>query len=118
MNGPMETINHVTEISKTNSAFPKSHMILLYQGMAFHNVLHDYFDQLDFTRCGLVTTYGDIDLGQHWFKKCRVARQHQAITWSNVHQWGPVTFLWAPEDLCTLNIVYKMTAILFGDLGY
>ena len=31
--------------------------------------------------------YGNIDLGQHWLKKCVVARQHQAITmitWTNV----------------------------------
>ena len=30
--------------------------------------------------CSLMTTYGGIDLGQHWL----VAWQHQAITWTNV----------------------------------
>ena len=36
------------------------------------------------THCGLVTPYGDIDLGQHWLKKSLVAWWNQAITWANV----------------------------------
>ena len=36
------------------------------------------------THCGLVTPYGDIDLGQHSSRQWLVAWQHQAITWTNV----------------------------------
>ena len=36
------------------------------------------------TRWGLVTPYGDIDLGHHWLRQWLVAWQHQAITWTNV----------------------------------
>ena len=35
------------------------------------------------THSGLVTPYGDIDLGQHWLRQWLVAWQHQAITRSN-----------------------------------
>ena len=41
------------------------------------------------THCGLVTPYGDKDLGQHWLRKWLVAWQHQAITWNNV-DWSSV----------------------------
>ena len=34
---------------------------------------------------GLVTPYGDIDLGQLWFRSWLVAWQHQAITRTTVH---------------------------------
>ena len=33
---------------------------------------------------GLVTPYGDIDLGPHWLRQWLVTWQHQAITWINV----------------------------------
>ena len=36
------------------------------------------------THWGLVTPFGDIDLGQNWFKLWLVAWRHQAITWTNV----------------------------------
>ena len=36
------------------------------------------------THCGLMTPYGNIELGQHWLKERLVAWQHQAITWANV----------------------------------
>ena len=36
------------------------------------------------TYCGLVTPYGDRDMGQHWLRQWLVAWQHQAITWTNV----------------------------------
>ena len=36
------------------------------------------------THCGLVTLYGDMELGQHWLRKWLVAWRHQAITWTNV----------------------------------
>ena len=36
------------------------------------------------THWGLVAPYGDIDLGQHWFRQWLVAWRHQAITWTNV----------------------------------
>ena len=36
------------------------------------------------THCGLVTPYGDTDLGQLWLRYWLVAWWHQAITWTNV----------------------------------
>ena len=36
------------------------------------------------THCGLMTPYGDKDLGQHWLRQWLVAWRHQAITWTNV----------------------------------
>ena len=36
------------------------------------------------THLGLATPYGDICLGQHWFRQWLVAWRHQAITWFNV----------------------------------
>ena len=36
------------------------------------------------TPCGLVTPYGDINLGQHWLRQWLVAWRHQAITWTSV----------------------------------
>ena len=38
------------------------------------------------THCGLVTTYGDIELGKHWLGSWMVVQPHQAITWTNVDQ--------------------------------
>ena len=34
--------------------------------------------------CGLLTPYGDIELGQHWLRQWLVAWRHHAITWANV----------------------------------
>ena len=39
---------------------------------------------VELTHCGLLTPYGDIDLGQHWIRYWFVAWRHQAITWTNV----------------------------------
>ena len=37
------------------------------------------------THCDLVTSsYGDVDLGQHWFRQWLPAWRHQNITWTNV----------------------------------
>ena len=36
------------------------------------------------THWGLVTAYGDNDLGEHWLRYWLVAWRHQAITWTNV----------------------------------
>ena len=36
------------------------------------------------SHCGLVTPYGDMELGQHWLRLWRVAWRHQAITWTNI----------------------------------
>ena len=36
------------------------------------------------TYCGLVTPYGDLEMGQHCLRKWLVAWRHQAITWTNV----------------------------------
>ena len=44
-------------------------------------------DPLALTHWGQVTTYGDIDLGQHWLWLWLVpgAVRQQAITWANVN---------------------------------
>ena len=48
------------------------------------------------THCGLVTPYGNIDLGQHLLRYWFVAWQHQVITWTNIDllpkSSGPVLF--------------------------
>ena len=36
------------------------------------------------THCGLVTPYGNINLGQLWLRQWLVAWRHQAITWTNI----------------------------------
>ena len=36
------------------------------------------------TLFGLVTPYGDINVGQHWFRYWLVAWRHQAIIWTNI----------------------------------
>ena len=36
------------------------------------------------THCGLMTPYGDMDLGQHWLGKWLFAWRHQVITWTRV----------------------------------
>ena len=35
--------------------------------------------------CGLGTSRGDIDLGQHWLRQWLAAKRHQAVTWTNVY---------------------------------
>ena len=40
-----------------------------------------YLSPTTSTRCGLVTIYGDIDLGQHCPRLWFVVWRHQAITW-------------------------------------
>ena len=44
------------------------------------------------THCTPVMSYNDTDLGQHWPRWWFVTWMHQAITWTSVHQSGPVTF--------------------------
>ena len=36
------------------------------------------------TPCGLMTPYGNTDIGQHWLRLLLVAWRHQAITWTSV----------------------------------
>ena len=36
------------------------------------------------SHCGILTPYGDINLGQYWLRYWLVAWRHQAITWINV----------------------------------
>ena len=48
------------------------------------------------THCSLVMPYGDIKLGQHWYRWWLVAWWHQAITWTKttIHQWCLVELTW------------------------
>ena len=51
--------------------------------LAVGKIAHPYEIHLK-THWGLVMLFGDIDLGQHWFRQWLVAWRHQAITWTNV----------------------------------
>ena len=46
--------------------------------------IHIIMANVSSTHCGLVTPYGEVDLGQHGFRQWLVAWRHQAITWANV----------------------------------
>ena len=50
-----------------------------------NNIRKLHFEKLKSysTHCGLVTPYGDRDVGQHWLKQWLVAWRHKAITWTN-----------------------------------
>ena len=50
----------------------------------FHISLQWIYSKLHLPHCGLVTSYGNINLGEQWFKQWLVAWWHQAITWANV----------------------------------
>ena len=54
-----------------------------------HSVSWLHLAELLLTHCGLVTPYGDMELGQHWLRQWLVAWRHQAITWTNV-DWSSV----------------------------
>ena len=74
------------------------------------------------THCGLVTWYGDIDLGQHWFTQWLVAWHLQVLTGTNVdfslarfhgiHLRG--ISQWVSKVLCKLRLntiyAFKITA--------
>ena len=53
------------------------------------NLCHMVLYATVLTHCGLMTPYGDGDLGQHWLRWWLVAWWHQAITWTNV-DWSSV----------------------------
>ena len=44
------------------------------------------------THCGLITPYGDIDLGQHWLRLDGTKPLPEPILTN--HQCGPVTIIW------------------------
>ena len=45
-----------------------------------------FTDQIVYlTQCGLVMSYGDIELGQHWLRWWLVAWWHKAITWTSAN---------------------------------
>ena len=53
------------------------------------NYKHNLYYHCHLTHCGLVTRYGDRDLGQHLLRLRLDTWQHQAITWTNV-DWSSV----------------------------
>ena len=59
-----------------------------FQENPFNNVICKWWlfcsDLNKLTHCGLVTPYGDTELGQHWLRQWLGAWRHQAITWTNV----------------------------------
>ena len=79
LNGPLGT--NFSEILIGVQTFPLKKMHLKMLSTKWHplclglNVL---------THWGIVTPYGDIELGQHWLRLWLDAWQHQAITWTNV----------------------------------
>ena len=81
---------------------------------------------VDVSHCILLTPYGNLNLGHHWFRQWLVAWWHQAITWTNdaYHQWGS----WhSSESNFTMstqgsilyneleNRIFKITAIFVSD---
>ena len=54
--------------------------------------------------CGLVMSYGDIDLDWHWYRWWLVAWWHQAITWSNV-DLSPVRFCDISGQFCNTSAI-------------
>ena len=62
-----------------------SNWILLLTTHVIKSVVYMLLHWLILTHCGLVKPYGNLDLGQHWFRQWLVAWRHQAITWANVH---------------------------------
>ena len=48
------------------------------------NLLSSQCCNIILTHCGLVTPYGNMELGQYWLRQRLVAWRHQAITWTNV----------------------------------
>ena len=60
------------------------HVNGLVQDCSISNATHWRYCSLALTHCGLMTPYGDGDLGQHWLRLWLVAWRHQAITWTNV----------------------------------
>ena len=73
----------------------------------------------ELTHWGLVTPYGDSDLGQHWLRLWLVAWRHQAITWTNVdlsvrpsdiHLWASSQKI--PQPSIT-EIIWKIKDVKF-----
>ena len=58
----------------------------IHRARSFHHtaLLKDE-RKVPLTHWGLVTSYGDNDIGQHWLRLWFAAWRHQAITWTNVY---------------------------------
>ena len=65
-----------------------------------------------FTQCGLLTAYGDINLGQHWLRQWVVGWGHQAINWTNVDLTSVFVFF-----IHVRAILYKKLKIFVLDMS-
>ena len=66
------------------------------------------------THCGPVTRYGDIDLGQHWFRQWLVAWRHQAIAYNINVAFTSMGFY----GKFTRSIHESLTHNMFGDYTF
>ena len=64
----------------------------------------------DLIRCGLVTSYCDIGLGQHWLRRWLTAWRNQAITWTNLTQddWHPSPCNFTKFATCVAKTSFKI----------
>ena len=60
-----------------------TNVLILFMDLVSHDYLSAMTMLILLTHCGLLTSYGDRDLGQHWLRKWLVAWRHQTITWTN-----------------------------------
>ena len=60
--------------------------VMCHLWRVFDHVVFYVFWQMHvvITLRGLLTSYGDIELDQHWLMQWHVAWRHQAITWANL----------------------------------
>ena len=68
-----------------NSSIILYHFYIFSHNQHLKNFIAISSHQCKLTHYGLVTPYGDRDLGQHWPRKWLVAWWHQSITWTNVN---------------------------------
>ena len=67
---------------------------------------------LHLSYCSLVTSYGEINWGQHWFRQRLVVRRHHSIIWTNVDLSSVRSIdihLWANSHVILLPPMTKIT---------
>ena len=86
------------------------------------NHLSHYHPNAALTRCGLVTSYNEIDPGHLWRRLWLVAWRHQAITGTSWPGWNPwidfspkVLILWHSESDFTGSAHELNRYYVFGD---
>ena len=89
MNMKFNSVDYI--ICSSGSSFANRHPLWLIMMDAAVSITEGLVVMMDNAGSIMVTPYGNIDLGQHWFRKWLVAWRHQAITWTNV-EFSSVSF--------------------------